>query len=58
MQRACVISSSVACPALQYFSTLSHKRRDFPKKEVIEQEMCVVIFSATFVWNTSDSKKK
>jgi hypothetical protein len=25
--------SSVACPVLQYFSTLSHKRYDFRKKE-------------------------
>jgi len=30
---------SVACPALQYFSTLSHKRTIFGK-EVTEHEMC------------------
>jgi len=32
MQCACVILSSVAWPALQYLSTLSHKRHDFRKK--------------------------
>jgi hypothetical protein len=26
-----IVFSYVACPALQYFSTLSHKRRDFRK---------------------------
>ena len=36
----------VACPALQYFSTFSHKRRDFRKK-VIEHKMCVLIFCTT-----------
>jgi hypothetical protein len=27
-----IIMPSVACPALTYFSTLSHKRNDFPEK--------------------------
>ena len=33
MQCACAILLSVACPALQYFSALSHKRRDFREKK-------------------------
>jgi hypothetical protein len=44
----CHIMTSVACPAVQYFSTLSQKRRDFQKK-VIEYKMYVLIVSTTFV---------
>jgi len=47
---ACAILSSVACPSLQYFSTLSHKRQDF-RNNVIEHKMCVLIFS-TFLSET------
>ena len=34
--------------ASPYFSTLTHKRRDF-RKNVIEHKMCVLIFSTTFI---------
>jgi hypothetical protein len=54
---AYAILSSVACPALQYFTTLSHKRNDFRKKNT-EQLTWDLIFSTTFVCNISHSKKK
>jgi len=47
MQCACTILSSVACPTLLYFSTLSHK--DIILKKIMEHKLCVVIFSANFV---------
>jgi len=51
-----IILSSVASLAAPYFPTLSHKRHHFRKK-VIEHKMYVLIFSTTFVWNVSHSKK-
>ena len=50
------VLSSVACPALSYFSTLSHKWHDFPKT-VTERKMCVLIFASTFICDISHSKK-
>jgi len=43
--------------ALPQFSTLSHERRE-SRKYVVEQKKCVLIFSTTFVWDISHSKKK
>jgi hypothetical protein len=56
-KRMCrIILSSVACSALPYLFTLSHKWHDF-RKRVTGHKMCVLISSATFVWNISHSKK-
>jgi len=47
---ACAILSSVAWPALQYFSTVSKKRHTFfGGKKVVEQKIRVVIFFTTSV---------
>ena len=43
----CIIVTSVACPPLPYFSTLSHKWHDFRKK-IIDNTMCVLMFFTTF----------
>ena len=51
-----IVTSFVAPRSPLNFSTLSHKRYDFRKK-AIEHKMCVFIFSTTFVWNISHSKK-
>jgi len=56
MQCACAILSSVACPSLQYFSTLSHKRTILG--EMTKNGMRVLIPSAMFVWNIPHSKNK
>jgi hypothetical protein len=40
--------SAVACPVIQEFCTLSHKRHKF-RKNVTEHKMCILIFSTTFV---------
>jgi hypothetical protein len=42
------VTSFVAPLAPPDFSTISHKRHDFRKK-LTEHEMCVLIFSTTFV---------
>jgi hypothetical protein len=42
MQCACMVSS-VACPALQCLSKLSHKRHDFRKK-VIEYKIVIRVY--------------
>jgi hypothetical protein len=39
------IMSSVACPVLQYFSTLPHKRHDFRGKKPLFNIKCVFWFS-------------
>ena len=44
MQCACVILSSVTCPAVLYCSTLSHQRHDFILKKSLNIN-CVFLFS-------------
>jgi len=47
MQCACAILSSVACAALQYFSTVSHKLQIFVEKKATLHKSCVIIFPTT-----------
>jgi len=51
-----IIFLSVAYLGLSYFSTLSHKWYDL-WKNVFEYNICVLIFFAAFIRNTSHSKK-
>jgi hypothetical protein len=44
-----VMSTSVACPALPYFPTLSHKRHDSRGKKKLLNMKCVLILSASFL---------
>ena len=53
----CIIATSVAFLALQYFSALSHKLHDF-RKNVIGYKMGVLILSTSCIQNISNSKKK
>ena len=58
MQHAMIVRRifpSLACPSVQYFSTLCHKQSDFQKQNT-EHKMCVLFFSTSFVWNISHSK--
>jgi hypothetical protein len=44
-----VTLSSVACVAVQYLSTLSHRRHNFrKKKKLTDPKMCVLISSTIF----------
>jgi len=43
-----IILSPVACLAVKYFSTLSHKRHDFRGKKLLNVQ-CVLISSTTLV---------
>ena len=49
MKCACVVLSYVDRPAVQYFSTLSHKLYVFRKNKVVEYNMCFYVFSVQFL---------
>ena len=51
------ILSSMACLAVSYFSTLSHKRHDF-RTNAFRHKMCVLIVSANFALSIFHSKEK
>ena len=51
-----IILSCMAFLAVPCFVASSHKWNDF-QEVCMKHKMCVFIFSATFVWNTSHSEK-
>ena len=59
IQHAMRVRHIIVCglPRSTVFSTFSHKRYDF-QINVTEHNMIVLIFSTTFVWKISHSKKK
>jgi hypothetical protein len=44
-----IVTSFLAPQDQPHISTLSHKRRDFRKKKIVERKMCALIFFTTFV---------
>jgi hypothetical protein len=52
-----IILLSAVCLAVPYFSTLFHKRLDFRKKKVIQNNISILILSITFVSNITHFKK-
>ena len=57
VMRRIPVLSFVSSQALQHFPTLSHKRHELRGGGVIEKKLFVLIFSTTFVFNSSYSKK-
>ena len=57
MQCAYAMLSSASCPALPYFSTLSHKQHDFLIKKELLKTKHLVWLSLQIVWNISHSKE-
>jgi len=59
MQCLCTLLYCHLCPTSLYkfVSTLSDTRHNF-LKNVLDHEMCILIFSSTFDWHISHSKKK
>jgi hypothetical protein len=53
----CGVLSSVACPALQCFSTLYRKGNDFRKKKLLNTKFVFLVFYTILVWNISHSEK-
>jgi len=51
-----IMLSAMACPALQYISTLFPERHNFRKKSYWIQNVCFD-FSWKFLWNISHHRK-